>query len=77
MQKKKKSDCFFPSSSSFQADYKEVFTGISNIEEVAFNALSFVWSPTEEAKVSASSSPRDTLRVLSLAFLAAPVLSRA
>ncbi|KAI3367646.1 hypothetical protein L3Q82_026484 [Scortum barcoo] len=33
------------------ADYKEVFSGISNIEEVAFNALSFVWNPTEEAKV--------------------------
>ncbi|XP_042357190.1 grainyhead-like protein 3 homolog [Plectropomus leopardus] len=33
------------------ADYKEVFSGISNIEEVAFNALSFVWNPSEEAKV--------------------------
>ncbi|KAM8834333.1 grainyhead-like protein 3 homolog [Synchiropus picturatus] len=33
------------------ADYKEVFNGISNIEEVAFNALSFVWNPSEEAKV--------------------------
>ncbi|XP_074548374.1 grainyhead-like protein 3 homolog isoform X2 [Halichoeres trimaculatus] len=33
------------------ADYKEVFNGISNIEEVAFNALSFVWNPNEEAKV--------------------------
>ncbi|XP_068195184.1 grainyhead-like protein 3 homolog [Antennarius striatus] len=33
------------------ADYKEVFSGISNIEEVAFNALSFVWNPKEEAKV--------------------------
>ncbi|KAK2891883.1 grainyhead-like protein 3 homolog [Channa argus] len=33
------------------ADYKEVFNGISNIEEVAFNALSFVWNPREEAKV--------------------------
>ncbi|KAM9355356.1 grainyhead-like protein 3 homolog [Pholidichthys leucotaenia] len=33
------------------ADYKEVFTGISNVEEVAFNALSFVWNPSEEAKV--------------------------
>nr|XP_061799030.1 grainyhead-like protein 3 homolog [Nerophis lumbriciformis] len=33
------------------ADYKEVFTGISNIEEVAFNALSFIWNPNEEAKV--------------------------
>ncbi|XP_056152213.1 grainyhead-like protein 3 homolog [Lampris incognitus] len=33
------------------ADYKEVFCGISNVEEVAFNALSFVWNPNEEAKV--------------------------
>ncbi|KAK5857527.1 hypothetical protein PBY51_010767 [Eleginops maclovinus] len=33
------------------ADYKEVFNGVSNIEEVAFNALSFVWNPNEEAKV--------------------------
>ncbi|XP_034714843.1 grainyhead-like protein 3 homolog [Etheostoma cragini] len=33
------------------ADYKEVFSGVSNIEEVAFNALSFVWNPNEEAKV--------------------------
>uniref|UniRef100_H3DIR3 Grainyhead-like transcription factor 3 n=1 Tax=Tetraodon nigroviridis TaxID=99883 RepID=H3DIR3_TETNG len=33
------------------ADYKEVYSGISNIEEVAFNALSFFWNPTEEAKV--------------------------
>ncbi|XP_037551406.1 grainyhead-like protein 3 homolog [Nematolebias whitei] len=33
------------------ADYKEVFCGISNVEEVAFNALSFVWNPNEEAKI--------------------------
>uniref|UniRef100_A0A3B3ZLW1 Grh/CP2 DB domain-containing protein n=1 Tax=Periophthalmus magnuspinnatus TaxID=409849 RepID=A0A3B3ZLW1_9GOBI len=33
------------------ADYKEVFNSISNVEEVAFNALSFVWNPSEEAKV--------------------------
>ncbi|XP_034015480.1 grainyhead-like protein 3 homolog isoform X2 [Thalassophryne amazonica] len=32
-------------------DYKEVFSGINNIEEVAFNAFSFVWNPNEEAKV--------------------------
>lgn len=37
---------------SFTADYKEVYSGISNIEEVAFNALSFIWNPTEEAKVN-------------------------
>ncbi|KAK7919042.1 hypothetical protein WMY93_010326 [Mugilogobius chulae] len=33
------------------ADYKEVFSSISNVEEVAFNALSFVWNTSEEAKV--------------------------
>ncbi|KAL3049328.1 hypothetical protein OYC64_008734 [Pagothenia borchgrevinki] len=33
------------------ADYKEVFDGVSNVEEVAFNAISFVWNPNEEAKV--------------------------
>lgn len=41
---------------SFIADYKEVFNGISNIEEVAFNALSFVWNPSEEAKVNNNAS---------------------
>ncbi|XP_062863898.1 grainyhead-like protein 3 homolog [Trichomycterus rosablanca] len=33
------------------ADYKEVFSGISNVDEVAFNALSFIWNTNEEAKV--------------------------
>ncbi|XP_050989121.1 grainyhead-like protein 3 homolog [Labeo rohita] len=33
------------------ADYKEVFSGASNVEEVAFNALSFIWNTSEEAKV--------------------------
>uniref|UniRef100_A0A8C1A3J5 Grainyhead-like transcription factor 3 n=1 Tax=Cyprinus carpio carpio TaxID=630221 RepID=A0A8C1A3J5_CYPCA len=33
------------------ADYKEVFSGVSNVEEVAFNALSFIWNTGEEAKV--------------------------
>ncbi|XP_028853257.1 grainyhead-like protein 3 homolog isoform X2 [Denticeps clupeoides] len=33
------------------ADYKETFSGISNVEEVAFNALSFTWNTSEEAKV--------------------------
>lgn len=36
------------------ADYKEVFSGISHMEEVAFNALSFIWNPNEEAKVKAA-----------------------
>ncbi|XP_048831676.1 grainyhead-like protein 3 homolog [Brienomyrus brachyistius] len=33
------------------ADYKEVFSSINNVEEVAFNALSFIWNTAEEAKV--------------------------
>ncbi|XP_060790755.1 grainyhead-like protein 3 homolog isoform X2 [Neoarius graeffei] len=33
------------------ADYKEVFSGISDVDEVAFNALSFIWNTNEEAKV--------------------------
>ncbi|KAL4624161.1 hypothetical protein GN956_G18928 [Arapaima gigas] len=33
------------------ADYKGVYSCISNVEEVAFNALSFIWNTTEEAKV--------------------------
>lgn len=36
-----------------------MFSGISNIEEVAFNALSFVWNPTEEAKVNTPLSPKE------------------
>lgn len=36
-----------------------MFSGISNIEEVAFNALSFVWNPTEEAKVNTALSPKE------------------
>ncbi|XP_028674421.2 grainyhead-like protein 3 homolog isoform X1 [Erpetoichthys calabaricus] len=33
------------------ADYKEVYSTVSNIEEVAFNALSFTWNTNDEAKV--------------------------
>ncbi|KAL2098457.1 hypothetical protein ACEWY4_004937 [Coilia grayii] len=33
------------------ADYKETLSGISNVEEVAFNALSFIWNTAEDAKV--------------------------
>ena len=34
------------------ADYKESFNTISNIEEIAYNAVSFTWDVNEEAKVS-------------------------
>ncbi|XP_076016783.1 grainyhead-like protein 2 homolog isoform X2 [Genypterus blacodes] len=33
------------------ADYKESFTTIANVEEIAYNAVSFTWDVTEEAKV--------------------------
>lgn len=33
------------------ADYKESFSTISNVEEIAFNAVSFTWDVSEEAKV--------------------------
>lgn len=48
----------------FLADYKEVFNGISHIEEVAFNALSFVWNPSEEAKVKRTSLSNKVVEVL-------------
>lgn len=34
------------------ADYKESFNTIGNIEEIAYNAVSFTWDVNEEAKVS-------------------------
>uniref|UniRef100_A0A672PIY9 Grainyhead-like protein 2 homolog n=1 Tax=Sinocyclocheilus grahami TaxID=75366 RepID=A0A672PIY9_SINGR len=34
------------------ADYKESFNTIGNIEEIAYNAVSFTWDINEEAKVS-------------------------
>ncbi len=33
------------------ADYKESFSTIGNIEEIAYNAVSFTWDVNEEAKV--------------------------
>ncbi|KAM4633143.1 grainyhead-like protein 2 homolog isoform 2-T2 [Polymixia lowei] len=33
------------------ADYKESFNTIGNVEEIAYNAVSFTWDVTEEAKV--------------------------
>lgn len=35
----------------FTADYKESFNTIGNIEEIAYNAISFTWDVNEEAKV--------------------------
>ncbi len=34
------------------ADYKESFNTIGNIEEIAYNAVSFTWDVNEEAKVN-------------------------
>lgn len=39
------------------ADCKENFNTVQHIEEVAYNALSFVWNVNEEAKVSAGAWP--------------------
>ncbi|KAM7420170.1 hypothetical protein PAMA_014737 [Pampus argenteus] len=33
------------------ADYKESFSTIGNVEEIAYNAVSFTWDASEEAKV--------------------------
>lgn len=41
-------------SSNAIADYKESFNTIGNIEEIAYNAVSFTWDVNEEAKVSES-----------------------
>lgn len=36
------------------ADYKENCNTVESIEEVAYNALSFIWNINEEAKVQSS-----------------------
>lgn len=36
----------------YTADYKESFSTIGNLEEIAYNAVSFTWDINEEAKVS-------------------------
>lgn len=36
------------------ADCKENFNTVQNIEELAYNALSFVWNVHEEAKVQSA-----------------------
>lgn len=59
---------------SFIADYKEVFNGISNIEEVAFNALSFIWNPAEEAKVNRSLSDKKSIGIFIYRGSVRPVL---
>lgn len=33
------------------ADYKERFSTIGNVEDIAYNAVSFTWDVREEAKV--------------------------
>ncbi|KAG2468056.1 GRHL1 protein, partial [Polypterus senegalus] len=39
---------------TFTADYKESFNTISNIEEIAYNAISFTWDINDEAKIFVS-----------------------
>lgn len=41
----------------FPADYKESFNTIGNIEEIAYNAISFTWDVNEEAKVQNRNDP--------------------
>lgn len=45
--KRRKTFCLFVRA----ADYKESFNTIGNIEEIAYNAISFTWDVNEEAKV--------------------------
>ena len=47
--------------SSFLADYKESFNTIGNVEEIAYNAVSFTWDLTEEAKVKRNQSKDSSL----------------
>lgn len=48
-------------SPAVSADCKENFNTVQHIEEVAYNALSFVWNVNEEAKVSAGGLARPGL----------------
>lgn len=51
---KTESSKFFMTYFFLTADYKESFNTIGNIEEIAFNAVSFTWDVNEEAKVRKS-----------------------
>ncbi|NWX39812.1 GRHL2 protein, partial [Steatornis caripensis] len=52
------------------ADYKESFNTIGNIEEIAFNAVSFTWDVNEEAKVRKSDADVASLdNICGLSFL--------
>lgn len=53
------------------ADCKENFNTVQHIEEVAYNALSFVWDANEEAKVSAGG-----VAGLGLGYPEAPILGK-
>lgn len=53
------------------ADCKENFNTVQHIEEVAYNALSFVWNVNEEAKVSAGS-----MAGMGLGYQEVPILGR-
>ncbi|KAG7234164.1 hypothetical protein INR49_002514 [Caranx melampygus] len=51
------------------ADYKESFNTIGNIEEIAYNAISFTWDVNEEAKVQLPGSFMLTLLLLLMLLL--------
>lgn len=63
--------------SVFTADYKESFNTIGNIEEIAYNAISFTWDVNEEAKVPFMFfTPCQFIQNPSLKFSSKPVLCR-
>ncbi|KAJ8789920.1 hypothetical protein J1605_021618 [Eschrichtius robustus] len=46
------------------ADYKESFNTISNIEEIAYNAISFTWDINDEAKVCSNGADGEIVEEL-------------
>lgn len=42
----------------YAADYKESVSTIGNVEEIAYNAVSFTWDVSEEAKVKKKKKQR-------------------
>lgn len=50
---------------SHAADYKESFSTIGNVEEIAYNAVSFTWDVSEEAKVKKPKRNREIVLFVS------------
>ncbi len=49
-------------STLYAADYKESISTIGNVEEIAYNAVSFTWDVSEEAKVKKQKKKRERLK---------------